>query len=408
MKKEITNFFLDNAILILIATQIFSVYFSIALSSIAFGTWVAVWIIQIFINKKIVLNDLIKTETKFINIFLLLFIIVEILSRIFAIFPDGALITLKTYLLFILFYVSVIKISNRKILNRIILSIINIASLISIYEIIRYITGLNNMPAEVNIVKDRIDYLGYPISMGEIKMLLILTVFPLLFSKEKFFTSRILLLIILIPILVSMYLTQSRNVFVAVFICLLIYGIFINKKFLLIFAGALILLWFIIPARFQNRITSIFDTNYVTNSSRLTMWNIGMQMFKDHPVIGVGDNEITQVYKIYKVPESEGEGSHLHNNYIMILATTGIFGFIFYMSFFISLFMKQIRFYRNVKYEPDRLLIFGSILMMLSFHISGIFEWNFGDWKVLTVFLFLISIPFIIQNFNINLNKNDG
>ena len=408
MKREIKNFLFDNAILILLAIQIFSVYFSVALSSIAFGLWVGIWIMQIMINKKLFLNNEIKSELKFINIFLLLFIIIEVLSRIFAIFPDGALVTLKSFLFFLIFYVSIIKITDRKVLYRIILAVINVASIISVYELVRYFLSLKDMPQEINIVSDRIGYFGYPISMGEIKMLLVMSVFPLLFVKEKIFTSKILLISILLPIFASMYLTQSRNVFVAVFVCMLIYGIFINKKFLVIFVVALVIFWFIIPARFQNRISSIINPEYVTNNTRLTMWNIGLKIFKDHPLLGVGDNEITQVYKMYKEPQFNGEGSHLHDNLIMILATTGIFGFIFFACFFIALFIKQIKFYREITYETDKLLIFGSILVMISFHISGVFEWNFGDWKVITIFLFLMSVPFIIYNINTNLKQNNG
>jgi hypothetical protein len=37
---------------------------------------------------------------------------------------------------------------------------------------------------------------------------------------------------------------------------------------------------------------------------------------------------------------------------------------------------------------------------MISFHISGIFEWNYGDWEILTLLLFIASIPFVIYNLN--------
>ena len=129
------------------------------------------------------------------------------------------------------------------------------------------------------------------------------------------------------------------------------------------------------------------------------MWDVGLNMFYDHPFTGVGDSHVSDVYKLYKEPEFHGEGSHLHSNFLMILATTGIFGFICYIGMIISIFLKQLKLYSKEK-EPgiDRALLFGSVLVMISFNIAGVFEWSFGDHEVMTVFFFLISIPFIIYS----------
>jgi O-antigen ligase len=120
-------------------------------------------------------------------------------------------------------------------------------------------------------------------------------------------------------------------------------------------------------------------------------------MFKDHPLTGVADSHIKEIYETYKKAEQYGEGVHLHNNFIMILATTGIFGFLSFLGIFVLIFVKQIRYYRESKSEINKLLIFGSILVMISFQISGIFEWSFGDHEVMTVFFFLISVPFVLE-----------
>ncbi|MCX6165974.1 MAG: O-antigen ligase family protein [Ignavibacteriae bacterium] len=128
-------------------------------------------------------------------------------------------------------------------------------------------------------------------------------------------------------------------------------------------------------------------------------------MFKDHPLIGVGDNEITQVYKMYKIPESHGEGSHLHSNYMMVLATKGILGLLIYIALFTTLFLKQIKYFRITENKEQKYLIFGCILATLSFHIAGIFEWNYGDWEVLTLLLFILSIPFILINLKTETEK---
>ena len=130
-------------------------------------------------------------------------------------------------------------------------------------------------------------------------------------------------------------------------------------------------------------------------------------MFTDHPFTGIADSHIKEIYETYKKPESEAEGVHLHNNFIMILATTGIFGFLSFLGMFIAIFLKQIKYYRREMSLDKKMLILGSILVMISFQISGIFEWSFGDHEVMTVFFFLIAIPFVIRKFVIQ-SENIG
>ena len=154
------------------------------------------------------------------------------------------------------------------------------------------------------------------------------------------------------------------------------------------------------PSSYIERVKSIADINHPSNASRLNMWSVGLRMFSDHPFTGIADSHILEIYETYKKPEFQSEGVHLHNNFIMILATTGIFGFLSFLIMFILIFFKQIKFYRNEKTDTDKMLILGSILVMISFQISGIFEWSFGDHEVMTVFFFLISVPFVIYKLN--------
>ena len=398
----------DKIILIFLTIQIFSVSFSIALSSISFGVWGGLWILQIIIFHKLDFPLNLKKDIFIVNIFIAFYILSVILSRVFAVIPEGAFNTLKTLLLFMIFYGLIIKIKDKNIFYKILTSILIIFSLVSVYELLRYAIAFTELNKTVSAGEIRIDYLGHYLTMGEIKMLIALTVMPLIFAKGKIFINKLYLVLLLVPILISMYLTQSRNVFLALFICLLIYGIFINRRFLFYFAIFLVAFWLLIPGQFKERLTSIVDPNHPSNASRLMMWNVGLKMFADHPVTGIGDNEITTVYKMYKIPEFSGEGSHLHSNYIMILATTGLIGTIAFLGLFISLFWKQIKFYRDTKIEEDKLIIAGAILSTISLHISGFFQWNFGDWKVFTVILFIISIPYILKNLNDKLKLKEN
>ena len=387
----------DKLIIVFLTIQIASVNFSIALSSISFGIWVGLWLIQIVVDRNIRYDKRLFSKIKVINFFIFIYIFFEIFSRFFAVMPGEEFIGLKRLLLFLIFFVSMIKVADRNTLFKILFVILCTASIISIYELIEYVFKLKANIDRIGFAEVRIDFFAYPLTTGQIKMLLVLSVFPLLFVKEKLLIRKQYLFLLLSPVILSMLLTQSRNVFLAVFISLIVFGIFFNWKFLLSFVIVLILAWIFIPSEYQSRIKSIGDTEHPSNKSRLMMWDVGMQMFFEHPLTGVADSHIKEVYKLYKTPESEAEGSHLHNNFIMILATTGIFGFLSYVGMLLSIFIFQIKAYLKEKEsEVDRALLFGSILVMISFNVAGLFEWCFGDHEVMTVFFFLIAIPFII------------
>lgn len=399
MDKIKTSQSLDKIIIVLLAVQIASVSFSIALSSIAFGTWIGLWLIQILLDKKLKINKSLFKEIKTINIFILLYILFEIFSRFFAVASGEEFIGLKRLLLFLIFYISIIKILNKSTLYRILFITLCVVSLVSIYELVLYSIKLKTFIDEVGFSEVRIDFLAYPLTSGQIKMMLILSVLPILFVKDIFIVKKTYLVLILVPIFLSMILTQSRNVFLGTFVSFIIYGIVINRKFLLAFIVVLVLVWLFSPLDFQSRMLSIGNIDHPSNKSRLIMWDVGLKMFNDHPFTGVADSHILEVYKLYKKPEFNGEGSHLHSNFIMILATTGIFGFLSYVGMMLSIFIKQIKIFKKEKESKiDRALLFGGILVMVSFNIAGVFEWSFGDHEVMTVFFFLISIPFILFN----------
>jgi len=392
----------DKLILLLLAVQVCFVSLSIAVSSIAFGVWVGLWLIQIIATRKIDLDKKLFSEIRSINIFILLYILFETLSRFFAVYPEGAFNNLKRVLLFLIFFVSIIKIIDLKTLYRILFLNVCILSVISCFELIQYFLQLKELLMKMNFSEIRIDYLNYPLTTAEIKMMSLLALMPLLFIKEKFFIPKIYLVLIMTPVFVSMMLTQSRNVMLAMIVCIFILGIVQSRKFLIASFALIIIGILFLPSGMTDRIKSIADVNHPSNQSRIEMYKTGLEIFKDHPLTGVADSHILEIYSTYKKPDVPGEGVHLHNNFIMILATTGIFGFISFFIMFILIFLKQIKLFRKESPGINKMLILGSILVMISFQICGLFEWTFGDHEVMTVFYFLLSVPFVILKLDTN------
>jgi len=128
------------------------------------------------------------------------------------------------------------------------------------------------------------------------------------------------------------------------------------------------------------------------------MWDVGLKIIRDYPVLGIGDTDIIKVYTHYKKIEFHGEGSHLHNNFFQIAALLGITGLAAWLTLMIYIFVRQIKIYlltrKNLILNSLALV---SIVSMISFQISGLTEWNFGDFEFDAVLWFMLGLAFLAE-----------
>lgn len=367
---------------------------SVAVSSIMFVTWMIFWLLQAAVSPEKLRMTFSDSGLRLFNIFVLLYILAEILSRLFAVYPEEAFTNFKRVLLFAVFYVSVSKIRTPELMTKLLAALIVFMSLISLAEIGKYAIDFSSQIAKMPFSEIRIDYFNYPLTSAEIKMMALLSVVPFLF-RPGFPGGRPRLALICLPVLASMLLTQSRNVYLAFFLALLLYGMIANRRFALSLVAVVAVAILLLPASVTERARSIFDPSHPSNASRLVMWETGLKMFADDPFTGTGDSKFEKVYETYRKPVFHSEGVHLHSNFFMILATSGLPGIISFAGMFFALIIHEARTSRRSVKEINRNLALGSLLMTVSFLIAGMFEWNFGDHEVMTVFFFLASASFI-------------
>jgi O-antigen ligase len=145
----------------------------------------------------------------------------------------------------------------------------------------------------------------------------------------------------------------------------------------------------------KSRIESITDLKHPSNKARFIMWETGIRIIKDSPVIGFGDVDMNKLYRKYKTPEYHGEGSHMHNNAIQLLVDFGFIGFIAWFMLMLYIFLCQLKIYFRTKLnEFLNLLALISIVSMAALQITGLTEWNFGDAEFAAVFWFNLALAF--------------
>jgi len=143
----------------------------------------------------------------------------------------------------------------------------------------------------------------------------------------------------------------------------------------------------------RNRMLSIIDPYLPSNFSRIALWRAGLLIFSDHPIAGIGDIDLAPLYKQYKRNSDKEIQGHMHNNYVHLLVTLGIFGFIAAMFLLLKIFMIHIKNYFILKDEPFAAsYALGAAGSFFAFLISGLTEWNFGDHEIITMIWFMLSI----------------
>ncbi len=161
----------------------------------------------------------------------------------------------------------------------------------------------------------------------------------------------------------------------------------------------------------RSRLLSIFDPYLPSNFVRLALWRAGFKIFNDYPIFGVGDIDLQKIYKNYKRPFDKEIQGHMHNNFMHVLVTLGLFGFIPVLLIFISLVIYNYKIYLACKDESFiSSYALGALGSFCAFLASGLTELNFGDQEIITLvwftFGFNLALYFMYKNSNQNF-QND-
>jgi tetratricopeptide (TPR) repeat protein len=143
----------------------------------------------------------------------------------------------------------------------------------------------------------------------------------------------------------GVYVSQSKAAFIGTAgICLLM--VLLKKKKLIPAAAGLILLTFIIPNPIGEMfVFSIKKDPYAAN--RLDIWKMSLDIYKDHPVFGVGPENFSEVSRQYNFKQIHGPANYFkrprspHSDYFKLLSETGSVGLLF-MFFFGFVLVKRI------------------------------------------------------------------
>lgn len=192
--------------------------------------------------------------------------------------------------------------------------------------------------------------------------------------------------------LLALALTFTRSAWIGFGVSAAVILAFIRPRWIPGFVLLVIALYFVAPASFRDRMHSAFDPHNAVNRERTFMWDAGVRMFRDHPITGVGLQDLHAVYDRYRSPESNERAGHLHSVPVQIAATMGLVGLLAFIWLYGSLIRGCVAGLRRnlAAGGVEAGLRLGVLGALVGFLVAGLFEWNFGDEELL-YFLYTIA-----------------
>jgi putative inorganic carbon (hco3(-)) transporter len=155
------------------------------------------------------------------------------------------------------------------------------------------------------------------------------------------------------------------------------------------------------PSLVRDRVVSLVHPSADPSvTARFEMWHVGLAMIRNHPLAGVGPNNVNELYLTYLRPGTYEPSwhEHLHDDYLQLAAERGLPCLAVWLWFMGALAWQILDIRRRLKHEGRPVwMADASLAAWLAFVVEGVFEFNFGSSPVLMVFLFVTSVPYAVD-----------
>ena len=167
-----------------------------------------------------------------------------------------------------------------------------------------------------------------------------------------------------------------------------------RARWLLGLAAVVVVVSVVAPPTYRARLASAFDPRHPMNVERVHMWQASLHMFADHPLTGVGLQDLHPLYEVYRSREAREPAGHLHGVLVQIAATMGAVGLAAFFLLYAGLF-RAAGVWLGARPRSDGLpagVRLGVTGALAGFLAAGLFEWNFGDEELVDLLYVLVGL----------------
>lgn len=184
-----------------------------------------------------------------------------------------------------------------------------------------------------------------------------------------------------IGLLYSLILTKARGAWVGFLLMLGTIPFFGLRKGLVLLAAAVLIIIIFIN---QNSARDIFS--FLSFEDRKVMWENGIKIFKEHPIIGNGVNTFFNKYRFIRQDEDRGRGSYAHNCYLQMAADIGLVGLASFLFFAASVLLRAFSSLKKTKDPLYYSLMLGIALGLTAFLLHSFVDTNLYSLNLAALF----------------------
>ena len=157
-----------------------------------------------------------------------------------------------------------------------------------------------------------------------------------------------------------------------------------------------------LPGEFGDRLRSAFDPSHPGNLERTHMWDAGVRVFRDHPVTGVGLQNLTSLVQRYNSPAAIERPAHVHSAYLQVAVSTGVVGCFAFLLLCFGLLRTSAPGAPDLRRASGlgvgvRLGVTGGII---GFLLAALFDHPFGDEQLLFLLFVLAGIAWAARGWD--------
>jgi len=175
-----------------------------------------------------------------------------------------------------------------------------------------------------------------------------------------------------------------------------------RPRSLLVLAMVAAVAYVALPGDLGDRLRSAFDPAHGANRERMLMWDAGARAFRDHPLTGVGLQNLTPLLDRYRSPQAVEHPAHVHNSYLHVALGTGVVGLLAFLALCVALVVScaaggpDLRRGRGLG-AGVRL---GVTAGVSGFLLAALFDHAFGDEQLLFLLFTLAGIAYAARGWD--------